>query len=522
MDTKSIYKPEPIKIMTNNLRRDASQPTLDHRIFWFSFLLVIVSSFALILFPHSAGVWLEMVRLKIIHSLDWLYLPLAASAFVFALWLALGRYGHIKLGAKTEKPEYSNLHWIAMMFTAGIGSGLIIWGFAEPIHYLKTPPFNIEPFSDKSREWAHMYPLFHWSILPWAIYVVPAVPIAYQLYVKGVKSMRVSDACDAALPRKARTTYKNIIDIIIVLGIVGGTVTTLGLAVPLISALISAIFGIEDNNLTKLIILLAWIVLVGLSVSKGLKKGIKILADFNMLLAVLVIIFIFIVGPTLFILEISVNSFGLMLDNYMGMVFWTDPIAKTSFPEDWTIFYWAWWISYSAFVGLFIARISRGRTIRQLVLGVIGWGSLGTWVFLSVTGAYSLSLDVGGQLPMTQILAEDGMSALVAEIIATLPYPKTLLILFTVLGVVFAATCIDSAAYVVSSVCFKNLNNDQEPQLLNRLVWLVSLAAMTAGLVVVDGLSTVLAITIISSVPLIPIIILICLSFYRQLAEHKT
>ncbi len=506
-------------MITENSKKGTIQPSLDYPIFWVSFLLIIITSLTFIVFPDVAEAWVDKLRLGIIHSLDWLYLPVAAFAFVFALWLALGPYGHIKLGAKAEKPEYSNFHWIAMMFTAGIGSGLVIWGFAEPIFYLKTPPFSIEPFSDQAREWAHMYPLFHWGIIPWAIYAVPAVAIAYQLFAKDVKSMRVSDACDDALPQKGRAFYKTVIDVLIVLGIVGGTVTTLGLAVPFISALVSAILGVQDDNLTKIIILIAWTILVGASVSKGLKKGIKKLADFNLALAVIVIFFLLIFGPTIFILELSVNSFGLMLDNFISMTFWTDPISKTSFPEDWTIFYWAWWISYSAFVGLFIARISRGRTIRQLVLGVLVWGSLGTWLYLSVTGAYALDLEVSGKLDVSKILADEGMSVMVAEIISTLPLPKLALTLFAVFGVVFAATSIDSAVYVVSSVCSKKLQNNQEPQLITRLVWLISLALMTAGLVIVDGLSAVLAITIISSVPVIPIILLMCLSMYRSLTK---
>jgi len=472
------------------------------------------------LFPEASTQFVEMLKVKITYSLNWLYLSLTALALVFALWLAFGPYGHIKLGAKDAPPEYSNLHWIAMMFTAGIGSGLVIWGFAEPIFYLQTPPFGIEPFSQEAQEWAHMYPLFHWGILPWAVYVIPAVPIAYQLYVKDVKEMRISSSCDAALPQKGRGTIKWMMDVFIIIGIVGGTVTALGLGVPFISALVAETFGVADNDTAKLAILAIWTLLVSFSVANGLKKGIKVLADINMILAVIAIIFILIAGPTLFILSMSVNSFGLMLDNFVRMSFWTDPIAKSGFPEDWTVFYWAWWFAFSAFVGLFIARISRGRTIKQLVLGVIGWGSLGTWLFLSVTGAYSLNLEITGQLPVSEILAEDGMSVLVAKIIATLPFSKVVLVLFIILGMVFAATNIDSAAYIIASICSKDIRNDQEPQLWTRLVWTVSFALLTTGLVLVGALQAVLAITVICSVPLIPILILMCVSMLKWLKQH--
>ena len=458
-----------------------TQPSLDHLIFWPAFILISASSILLLLFPEASTKFVGDLKFSITHSLDWLYLLVSALAFVFALWLAFGRYGNIKLGKDDELPEYSNIHWIAMMFTAGIGSGIIVWGFAEPVFYLKTPPFGIEPFSQSAQEMAHMYPLFHWGILPWAIYVIPAVPIAYQLYVKEAKEMRISNACDAALPQGGRGAIKWLLDVFIIIGIVGGTVTALGLGVPLISALVSETFGIADNNTAKLAILGTWTLLITFSVANGLKKGIKVLADLNMVLAVVAIIFILIAGPTLFILGMGVNSFGLMLDNFIKMSFWTDPIANSGFPEDWTVFYWAWWIAFSAFVGLFIARISRGRTIKQLILGVIGWGSLGTWLFLIVTGAYSLHLEISGELPVSDLLANDGMSAMTAQIIATLPFSKLILGLFIVLGMVFAATCIDSAAYIISSVCSKEIRNDQEPQLWTRMIWTVSLALLTSA-----------------------------------------
>jgi len=514
-------KPENASTLSSLDSPSPDTPSLDKRVFWPSFLIVAISAVSLIAFPETAGKFVGDLKTSITYSLDWLFLAVMVMALVFAIWLAFGRYGHIKLGKADETPEYSNIHWIAMMFTAGIGSGLVIWGFAEPIFYLKTPPFGIEAFSNQSREWAHMYPLFHWGILPWAIYVIPAVPIAFQLYVKDDKTMQISSACDGALPQMGRGPIKLLIDIIIILGIVGGTVTALGLGVPFISALVAETFGVEDNIQVKMGVLAVWTGLVSLSVANGLKKGIQRLADLNMILAIIAIIFVLLVGPTLFILKMSLNSFGLMFNNFISMTMWTDPIDKSGFPQDWTVFYWAWWIAFAAFVGLFVARISRGRTICQLVLGVIGWGSLGTWIFLSVAGAYSLNLEITGQLAVSGILDTDGMSVMVAKILATLPFSKVVLVLFTVLSIVFAATNIDSAAYIVASVCSKNLRSDQEPQLWTRILWAVLFAAMTAGLVKVGALNAVLAITIICAVPLVPIIILMCLSMLKWLKTHS-
>ena len=255
-----------------------------------------------------------------------------------------------------------------MMFTAGIGGSLIAWGIAEPIHYVQTPPFGIQPHSSSAMEWAHMYPLFHWGITPWAFYAIPSVPVAYMLFVKQAPMMKISVTCEGALPTRGRKPLGKLIDVVIALGIIGGTSTSLGLGVPLVSAMVFELFGIPDVLMTKLVVLALWLVLFGASAYRGLKKGIKILADINMVIAAITLLFILLAGPTLFILSISVNSIGLLADNFVRMMTWMDPIEKSGFPEAWTIFYWAWWIAFAPFVALFVGRISRGRTIRQRIM----------------------------------------------------------------------------------------------------------------------------------------------------------
>ncbi|MFT6276712.1 MAG: BCCT family betaine/carnitine transporter [Halioglobus sp.] len=208
-----------------------------------------------------------------------------------------------------------------------------------------------------------------------------------------------------------------------------------------------------------------------------------------------------------------------MFNNFISTATWTDPIENGNFPGDWTGFYWAWWLAYTGMVGLFFGRISRGRTIRQLVLGVIGWGCLGTWLFLAVMGGYSLYLENSGTLAVSEILASQGMSYVNAVIIESLPLGKFTLSIFILLSIIFYATTIDSSAYVLSSISAKNLPNDQEPKRWNRLAWAVLLAIITAGILQAGALDTVLSITVLSSVPLIPIMVLLCVSLVRWLNE---
>ena len=496
-----------------------SEPEVDWAVFIPAVIIVLVCAIPLMIFPESASQILADGRKIIMTNFLWLYLIVGISAFLFCLWLVLGRYAHVKLGAPDESPEYSDMHWVAMMFTTAIGASVIAWGFAEPIFYLQTPPLGIEVGSTKSFEWAHMYPLLHWGIVPWSMYALPAVPIAYMLYVKRYPVLRISSACDGALPKRGRDQIKTIIDILIVLGIVGGVATSLGLGVPLLSAMLSTLFEVPDSMMIKMSVLSLWTLLFGASVYRGLKSGIKVLADINIVLAIFAIFFVLIAGPGVFIMDLTVNSIGLMFNNFISTATWTDPIENGSFPEDWTGFYWGWWLAYTGMVGLFFGRISRGRTIRQLVLGVICWGCLGTWLFLAVMGGYSLYLETTGTLAVKEILSTQGMSFVNALVIQSLPFGKFTLFIFTLLSIIFYATTIDSSAYVLSSISAKNLRSDAEPKRWNRLAWAVLLALITAGILQSGALDTVLSITVLSSVPLIPILLILSISLVRWLNQ---
>lgn len=232
-----------------------------------------------------------------------------------------------------------------------------------------------------------------------------------------------------------------------------------------------------------------------------------------------VMIFILVLGPTVYILTISTNSLGLILDNFFRISFWTDPIDKGGFPEAWTIFYWAWWIAYAPMMGLFFARISRGRTIRQVVVGIIGLGALGTFLFLSIAGAYVLYLEGNGILDASRIMSEQGMAPLVAAVISQLPAPTFILTVVTVLSVIFYATTFDSAAYILASICTNDLPSDQEPHAFNRLAWALGLGVVAIGLMVAGGIETIKAMSVVSSLPIIPIVFMMCYTLYIWLKK---
>ena len=494
-------------------------PVLDRKVFFTSILAVVVVSLLMILFPDTSAAVVQSAMGFITDKFGWLYLLTGAMPLLFAAWLAFGRFGQVKFGRADEEPEYSTVSWVAMMFTASMGASLIALGFAEPIYYVQTPPLGIEANTATAFEFAHMYPIFHWSLAPWAIYCLPSIPIAYMVYVRRAHSLRISDSCDEALPDRIKAPAKTIIDILVVISIVGGVATSIGLGVPLVSSLAVELLGVPDNLLTQIAVVLLWTAIFGTSAYLGLRRGIRMLADINIVLMIFFLAFVLVLGPTVYILNISVNSIGLFFDNLVRISFWTDPIDRGGFPEAWTIFYLAWWFAYSPMMGLFFARISRGRTIKQVVVGIVGLGSLGTFLFLSIAGGYALYLQGNNLLDAVEILNTRGTATLVAVIISQLPAPTFILTVVTILSVIFYATTFDSAAYVLASICTKDLPGDQEPGRLNRVAWAVGLGLVATGLMVAGGLETTKSMTVVTSLSALPVLFMMCYTLYRWLQQ---
>ncbi|MFT5580561.1 MAG: BCCT family betaine/carnitine transporter [Paraglaciecola psychrophila] len=498
---------------------DRKKASLDTAIFIPALVIALAVIIFLLADRELAAELSAKAMASVTGNWGWLFDIFCFSAFVFSMWLAFGRFGHVKLGQGDGPPEYSELNWAAMMFSAGIGIGLVTWSFVEPVYYLATPPLGIEAHSSSAAEWAHMYALFHWSIVPWSVYAVPSVAVAYVLYVRKTPLLRISETCRPLLKHHTDGWIGSLIDTLVILGLIGGAGTSLGLGVPLVSAFVANLLGYEDSLLTQLGVLLTWTVIFGFSVYRGLNAGIRILSDINIFLAIAIVLFVLLAGPTVFILSISANSFGLMVDNFMRMSFWLDPIDKGGFPDAWTLFYWAWWIAYAPMMGLFFGRISQGRTVRQLVLGVLCWGSLGCVSFIAVCGGYAIEMQYSGAMDVSAKLAAEGIAPTVVALVNSLPFSTALSILFTLLSFVFLATTLDSAAYVLASISTKNLRGSEEPARYNRLVWAAVLAMVAVGLLYVDGLKIVQSSTIVTALPLIPVLVLVMLALRRALND---
>lgn len=493
--------------------------SLDLRVFVPSVLVIVGLMFPLIIFPESGAALVSALFAFATGQFGWLYLLAGLGAVVFLVGLAMSRYGNVRLGGPDDTPEFSYFSWIAMIFAGGIGIAIVNWAWVEPIYYFTSPPFGIEPSSNAAAEWALAYGQFHWGFTPWAIYCLPAIPIAYSMYVHKRPGVRLSVASRGVLGRHADGWWGAALDSVVVFGIVGGVGTSLGLAVPLVSQLASGLLGVAPSFMLDVAVLLIWTALFSASVWFGLAKGIRILSDINVVLAAAMLAFTFLVGDSLFMIEGWVNSFGKMISGFVTMSLWTDPVGESTFSQDWTVFYWAWWIAYAPMMGLFVARISRGRTIRELIIAELVFGSLGCWLFFAIWGGYALDLQISGTLDIAAILNDGGIPAAVQAILNTLPMPGLVTAVFIILCFIFLATTLDSSAYVLASVTSHKLLGSQEPKRYLRLVWAFLIAGVGVALIQLGGLKAVQTSTIVVALPMIPVLGILSWSLIRWLKE---
>ncbi len=500
------------------------QSVIDFKLMWPGVIVTAAIGALLAMFPEQGRTVVDAAFAVVTHDFKWLYLLYGLFCVGFLIWLALSRWGAIKLGTPEDEPEFSNYTWAAMVFCAGMGIAIVYWAFIEPVYYMNTSILHVDPESQKGMigELAGMYGQFHWGITPWALYTLPAIPIGYAIHVKRVPALRLSTACRGVIGAHADGPFGKLIDTVVIFAMIGGVGTSLGLAVPLVSSLVSEMTGLPMSFGLQLIILCVWTALFTYTVWAGLKTGIARLADLNTFIAYFLLLYVFVVGPTTFILNTWCNSFGLMINDFVRLSLWSDPISNGGFPESWTVFYWAWWGAYAPMMGLFIARISRGRTIRQIVFGVLFFGSAGCWAFLAVWGGYAIHLQTQGTLDVYEILKSSGWSndVTVVAILRSIPGSKYVFIpAFTALCFVFLATTLNSAAYTLSSQVTRVLSGIEEPPRWNRTMWGVLLGVFAVGLLATGALRAVQLSSIIVALPLIPVLLLMVVSFMKWIHE---
>jgi choline/carnitine/betaine transport len=462
--------------------------------------------------PGSLARVATVVLQWLVNNLGWL-LVLAATGFVvFALWAALSRYGKIPLGRDGEQPEFRTVSWVAMMFSAGMGIGLMFYGVSEPLTHFIEPPPGAEPGIGT----AMATTLFHWTLHPWAMYAVMGLALAYGTYRRG-RPQLISAAFWPLLGKATAGPAGRAIDIMAIFATLFGSAASLGLGALQIGA------GFEANGwlyspgnallVTTIVVLtVAFIV----SAVSGVAKGIQWLSNTNMVLAVVLAVFVFVVGPTVLILNVVPTAVGDYFRDLASMSARTAAAggdATNEWLSSWTIFYWAWWISWTPFVGMFIARISRGRTIRQFVAGVIAVPSVVSLVWFAIFGGAAINAQRGG----TDIAGQGGVEAQLFGLLNTFPLAGVASVLVMVLVAIFFVSGADAASMVLGTL---SQRGNQEPQRWNVIFWGAATGAVAIVMLLVGGataLSGLQTLTIIAAAPFALLMIALCVSLARDL-----
>jgi len=444
------------------------------------------------------------------HSFGWFYLCVVLGVVVFCLYLAFSRHGQIRLGGDDAEPEFSTFSWFAMLFAAGMGIGLVFWGTAEPLSHYLTPPPGIAPGSPEAANAAMRYAFFHWGLHPWAIYTVVALALAF-FQTRGRSVLRFSITMQG-LGVKPDARWLAAIDLLAVLATAFGVATSLGLGALQINSGLSRVFGVPVGTTAQIAIIAVTTVLFLASALSGLERGVKWLSSANLVLAAILGAAVFLWGPTLAILDTFTTTLGAYLSDIVRMSLRLTPFRESGWVGDWTIFYWAWWLSWSPFVGLFIARVSKGRTIRELVAGTLLVPALACFLWFSIFGGSALHMEVFGQAPDLAAAAQKDASTAIFQLFDALPHSTLLAVMATVLVLVFFVTSADSATMVLSILSSRG---NPAPSLRMKFTWGVLISLVAISLLLAGGLKGIQSAAIVAALPFAAVIVLLCVSLYR-------
>ncbi len=484
------------------------------------FVLIMGLAAVLFAFPEQSNDIIGQVRFFFGDTLGLYYLVIGLGVLIVSVFLAFSKYGNIVLGEKDEKPKYSFFVWGSMMFTCGLAADILFYSFSEWVMYANNP--HMKELGSIT-EWAGVFPLFHWSFIPWAFYLVLAVAFGFMLHVKKRNRQRYSEACRPVIGKYADGILGRVIDLFALFALLAGTATTFSVATPLLAEIVIGLFGIEiSRTVVTIVILVLTCCVYTYAVLHGF-KGISFLAKLCIYLFFGLLIFVLLVGGQgRFILENGFQSLGKMIQHFIELSTFTDPGRTSNFAQDWTIYYWAYWMVWCIAAPFFIGNISRGRTIKQTILGGYVFGVGSTIVSFVVLGNYSLGLQIKGKTDFITQYAKDGDAyALILNIIKTMPCATLVLILVLVCMIAFYATSFDSIAYTAACYSYKHLDEGEQPNKLVELLWCILLIVLPIALVFSDSsMSNIQSVSIISAFPIGIIMIIMIWSFFKDARQY--
>ncbi|MBZ9653040.1 BCCT family transporter [Psychroflexus montanilacus] len=484
-------------------------------VFFTSTILIIIGITLVLIFDESAEEFFEKVQTNVAEYGGWLYV-LAINVFlVFVLYLAFSKFGKIRLGGKDAEPEFKTVSWFSMLFSAGMGIGLLFWSVAEPVTHYGAPP-NADANTVEAAKEAMNISFLHWGFHPWAIYALVGLALAFFTYSRGLP-LTFRSVFYPFLGDKIYGPIGDIIDIFAVLATLFGLATSLGFGVQQVAAGLEQVFGISSGTNTQVLLIAGITAVATISVVLGVDKGVKILSEWNIRIAVLLLILVLILGPTLFVFESYLENMGNYFSSVVELSLWNESFTGGDWQNDWTLFYWGWWISWSPFVGTFIARVSKGRTIKEFILGVLIVPSLITFFWITVFGNSALDAIMNGNDAIATAVDNDVATALFV-FFEDFPFTIVLNVVAILLIMGFFITSSDSGSLVIDSL---TSGGKIEAPVGQRIFWAVTEGAVAAVLLIGGGLGALQTAAITTGLPFALILLFMCYSLYKGLKDEN-
>ena len=482
--------------------------------------MIIALCILFFLMPEQSNLVLSQIRFFFGDTFGVYYLIIGLGIFVLSLYLAGSKYGDIVLGQPGEKPKYSFFSWGAMMFTCGLAADILFYSFSEWVLYATDP--HIQEMGSV-QDWAGVYPLFHWSFIPWGFYLVLAVAFGFMLHVRKRNRQKYSEACRPILGKHTDGWIGRLIDLLAVFALLAGTATTFSVATPLMATIIGELLHIEvSRTVINIIILLLTCLVYTYSLLHGF-KGISVLANVCIYLFFGLIAFVLIAGgETRYIIETGFSSLGKMIQNFIDLATFSDPLRNTNFPQTWTIYYWAYWMVWCVAAPFFIGNISKGRTVRQTIVGGYVFGVGSTLSSFIVLGNYSMGLQMNGKADfITQYMESGDLYGMIVAIIRTMPCAELVMLVVLITMIAFYATSFDSIALTASCYSYHSLGENEQPHKGIQLMWCILLILLPIALLFAESsMSNLQSVSIVAAFPIGMVILLIVASFMKDARKY--
>ncbi|MFK4765245.1 BCCT family transporter [Desulfobaculum sp. SPO524] len=499
---------------TQSQKRNWLELDVNPYVFYISAGLIVSFVVLAISFHQAIGNWFETLQSNIANYGGWFFIWTMNIALVFAITLLLGRFGDVRLGGDDAEPEFSTTAWFAMLFSAGMGIGLLFYGVAEPMFHFVASPFA-EPGTPEAARLAMDLSFLHWGFHPWALYTIVGLSLAFFSFNKGYP-LTIRSVLAPLLGDKVNGPWGYTVDIMATVATLFGVATSLGLGVRQVNAGLHHLFGLPQTPVVQIVLIACITAIATVSVVKGLDAGIKRLSELNIMVAAALMFFVLAVGPTLFIMNALIENIGFYLQNLPQLSTWSETYENTSWQNGWTVFYWGWWIAWSPFVGMFIARVSKGRTIRQFVLGVMLVPSFVTFLWITVFGNSALNIEMFGSGQIAQAVQENIPVSLFV-LLEKFPLSGFTCLLAVIVVITFFVTSSDSGSMVIDII---TADGNPDPPVFQRLFWAISEGVVAGALLLGGGLVALQTAAITTGLPFAVVILLMCWSLYKGLDEY--